>query len=69
MSDLNRKIGTLLDNNTDTNLQSELDKIKDLTVKVNIDTQDITASVQRAIQDAYSKIPAFGINIYVKNLA
>lgn len=69
MSDLNRKAGILLDNNTDTNLQSELDKIKDLTIKVNVDTQDITASVRRAVQDACLNMPAFGVNIYVKNLA
>lgn len=69
MSDLNIKVGTLLDSNTDTKIQSELNKIKDLTIKIGIDTQDISASIQKAIQDAYQNIPVVGINIFVKNLA
>lgn len=69
MSDLNIKVGTLLDSNTDTKIQSELNKIKDLTIKIGIDTQNISASIQKAIQDAYQNIPVVGINIFVKNLA
>lgn len=59
MSDFKIKVGTQLDSNTSSKIQAELNKIKNLSIQIkdikvgNIDTSNITKSIQTAIQNAY----------------
>ena len=63
MNNLNIQVGTLLNTNTQSTIQSELNKIKNLKVNVTVDTSNIKSSIQLAIKDAFQNAKLGNINV------
>lgn len=63
MSNLNVRVSSTLANNTKATIQAELDKIKGLNVKVEVNTSSIKTSVEKAIKDALKSTNVGNINL------
>ena len=63
MSDLNIRISPILDKNTKSSVQAELDKIKNLNVKIQVNTNSIKTSVEKAVKDALRSTNVGTINL------